>query len=314
MGLTAIAHWLLLGPGTLDVPSFLAFGFSLMRLLPALNQVYAGHAYITPLLASLESVTRWLDLPRFPSRPFGKLVASELKQGIEFENVSLTYGNGAVALRDFSFFLPAGETLAILGASGSGKSSLASLVLRLREPTSGRILFDGVDHRDFDAESFSRTVAFVEQDPFLFNLSIAENVVCGRTGIERAAVLESLRVVRLAEVVERLPQGVDTVLAERGATLSGGQRQRLAIARAVVGNPHVLVLDEPTSALDPDTEQEVVKAIDAASVGRTTIIITHRVSTVEHATRRLHLADGRIEPFPERTASAKDQLVADRRG
>jgi ATP-binding cassette subfamily B protein len=122
--------------------------------------------------------------------------------------------------------------------------------------------------------------------------------------------------VRMADVIERLPEGVDTVLAERGATLSGGQRQRLAIARAIVANPHVLVLDEPTSALDPETEQEVVSAIDAASVGRTTIIITHRASTVEHATRRLYLSGGRIEVSPgggARPALPESRIVADHR-
>jgi ATP-binding cassette, subfamily B, bacterial MsbA len=297
MGLTALAHSLLLAPGALDVPAFLAFGFGLIRLLPALNQVYSAQAYLVPLVGSVEVLLHWLELPDYPTRPFGRAKVPRLTHGIRFENVTFAYPNRDPTISELSFFLPVGETLAILGASGSGKSTLASLLLRLREPTSGRILLDGVDHWEFAPEEFHHAVAFVDQDSFMFNKTIAENVAAGMPGMEREAILEALRKVRLDDVMERLPQGIDTVLAERGATLSGGQRQRLAIARAIVRDPQILVLDEPTSALDPETEEEVVRAIDAASVGRTTIIITHRAATALHATRRLQLqSEGRAEP------------------
>jgi ABC-type multidrug transport system fused ATPase/permease subunit len=169
------------------------------------------------------------------------------------------------------------------------------LLLRLREPTAGTIAFDGVSHWDFSPESFHRAVALVEQEPFMFNCSIADNVAYGASWVTRADIEAAIQKVQLADVVQRLPEGYDTVLGERGATLSGGQRQRLAIARAIVRNPALLVLDEPTSALDSVTEKEVVAAIDAASAGRTTIIITHRPSTVEHATRVVRLARGGVE-------------------
>jgi subfamily B ATP-binding cassette protein MsbA len=294
MGLTAVAHQIWLQPGKLDVPAFLAFGFGMIRLLPALNQVYVGQAYITPLSPSVEVVTRWLDLPRYPARNFGDAKLASLEGGIRFDEVTFRYENGTEAVSDVSFFLPAGQTLAVLGASGSGKSTLASLLLRLREPKAGKIQFDDREHWSYEPESFSRAVALVEQDPFLFNASVVDNVTCGRPGISREAALEALRVVKLSAFVEGLPDGADTVVAERGSTMSGGQRQRLAIARAIVGNPAILILDEPTSALDPDTEKEVVTAIDAASAGRTTVIITHRESTVEHAHLRLYLANGRV--------------------
>jgi ABC-type multidrug transport system fused ATPase/permease subunit len=310
MGLTALAYVLWLRPGELDGPSFLAFGFGLVRLLPALNQMSGGIGVLTTLIGSLERVLMWLELPRYPTRPFGKAMLPPLKQGIRFEDVGFGYADGKDVLSSLSFFLPAGSTLAVLGASGSGKSTLASLLLRLREPSKGRILFDETEHWEFAVREFHRAVAFVEQEPFMFNTTIRENVTCGLPDVDRETVLDALERVQLGDMIKALPDGIETTLAERGATLSGGQRQRLAIARAIVRNPQVLVLDEPTSALDAETEQEVVKAIDAASVGRTTIIITHRASTVEHATLRLHLDTGRMET--RRSVGGGPALGADR--
>jgi len=277
-----------------DVPRFLAFGFGLVRLLPALNYLHATIGLMSATLGSVERVLRWLDLPTYPARPFGTAKVPVIREGIVFENVGLTYPGGQEGVRSLSFSLPAGETLAILGPSGSGKSSLANVLLRLREPTTGRVLIDGVDHWEFATEDFHRSVGFVDQDSFLFNVSIGNNVRCGRKGVDDEAIWRALELVRLKSFVEGLPQGLNTVVAERGASLSGGQRQRLAIARAVVVEPQILVLDEPTSALDPITEQEVVEAMHAASAGRTTLIITHRPSTTQHATRRLELSKGQL--------------------
>jgi subfamily B ATP-binding cassette protein MsbA len=296
IALTAIARVFWLGQGTLDVPHFLAFGFGLVRLLPAMNMVYATLGMLTSAVGSVEHVLEWLDLPNYPARPFGGRSVPLLTRGVSFENVSLVYPDGHAPFRDLSFFLPKGETLAVLGPSGSGKSTLASLLLRLREPTTGRVLLDGTDHWEFAPAEFHRAVGFVDQDSFLFNASILENVACGRPGINRGDVEKVLGVVQLGELVARLPQGLDTIVAERGSTISGGQRQRLAIARAIVQNPQLLVLDEPTSALDNETEEEVVNAIDRASVGRTTVIITHRAATARHATLRLDLATGNVTP------------------
>lgn len=302
MGLTAIAYSLWLAPGALDVPRFLAFGFGLVRLLPVLNYMSATQGLITATVGSVEEVLRWLELPEYPKRRFGERSVPPLKDSVAFDRVSFSYPNGHQVLKELSFRLPAGETLGILGASGSGKSTLASLLLRLREPASGAVRFDGVDHWEFAPAAFHESVGFVEQEAFLFNSSIADNVTCGRSDVPRADVVRALRMVQLGDLIDRLPQGIDTVLAERGATLSGGQRQRLAIARAIVRNPQVLVLDEPTSALDPETEVEVVRAIDAASQGRTTLIITHRPSTVAHASLLLDLTTGKLSAPPARLA------------
>jgi ABC-type multidrug transport system fused ATPase/permease subunit len=238
---------------------------------------------------------RWLDLPQYPTRPFGTQTITKIAHGLTFENVSFEYGDGRKTLDGISFEIKAGETVAILGSSGSGKTTLASLLLRLREPSHGTIRFDGIDHWEFDPKCLHRVVALVEQDAFMFNASIAENVLYGAPWLTRADAEHALHQVHLWDVVSKLPDGIDTVLGERGATLSGGQRQRLAIARAIVREPALLILDEPTSALDATTEKEVMAAIDAVSSGRTTIIITHRLSTVENARRIVRLAGGTVE-------------------
>jgi subfamily B ATP-binding cassette protein MsbA len=302
IALTGLAHTMWLGSGTLDAPRFLAFGFGLVRLLPALNVVYATQSYITATIGSIEHVLRWLDLPVYPHRPFGAKAVPRLREGIRFADVGFAYPGGHEPIRSLSLVVGAGETLAVVGPSGSGKSTLANLLLRLREPTRGTISFDGIDYWEFATEDFHRAVGFVDQEAFVFNMSIADNVACGRAGISREAIEKALRLVQLGGLIDRLPEGIDTVLAERGTTLSGGQRQRLAIARAVVVDPQVLVLDEPTSALDAETEEEVVRAIDAARVGRTTLIITHRPAAARHATCRLDLSSGQMSFVTQKAA------------
>jgi ATP-binding cassette, subfamily B, bacterial MsbA len=306
MGLTAGAHAVWIATGKLEVSHFLAFGFGLMRLLPAVNQTYAMHTAVASLTGSLEKMLGWLDLPAYPTRPYGSRPLDTIREGVRVEGLSYAYSKDQPVLRDVSFEFRAGETVAILGSSGSGKTTFASLLLRLREPVAGTITFDGVNYWDFSAASFHRAVALVEQEPFMFNCSIADNVAYGAPWVTRADVEAAIDKVQLTDVIERLPDGYGTVLGERGATLSGGQRQRLAIARAIVRNPVLLVLDEPTSALDSETEKEVVAAIDAASAGRTTVIITHRPSTVEHATRVVRLSGGRLEGVDLREVASRE--------
>jgi ABC-type multidrug transport system fused ATPase/permease subunit len=294
MMLTVGAYRYLVAPGALSISEYFAFSFALLRLLPMLNQVNGLQALIAGAHGSVEQVLDWTNLPVHPSRPFGKSQLPRLTQDIQLENLSFSYATGRKVLNGLSCVIPAGSTVAIVGASGAGKSTLLSLLLRQREPTEGRILWDGEEYWQFAPEDYHRNVTVVEQDPFIFNTTIAENVAYGVASVTRENVQAALQAARLGEFVASLPQGIDTVLGERGATLSGGQRQRLAIARALVRNPQVLLLDEPTSALDDSTESEVMLAIDAARAGRTTVIVAHRRATIERADIVLTLSDGRL--------------------
>ena len=193
-----------------------------------------------------------------------------------------------------SFAVSRGETVAIVGRSGSGKSTVAALLLRLRAPTSGHVFVDGSDYWDFTPESWHRAVALVEQDAFLFHGTLRENIVYGSPDATNARLARALAIANLDDVVAQLPRGLDTIVGERGAMISGGQRQRIAIARAVVRNPGILILDEATSHLDVVSEQLVQQALQRAAEGRTTVVIAHRLSTIREADRIVVLEQGRV--------------------
>jgi ATP-binding cassette subfamily B protein/subfamily B ATP-binding cassette protein MsbA len=197
-------------------------------------------------------------------------------------------------LRGVSLEARPGETIALVGATGAGKSTLISLVPRLFDPWTGRVTIDGVDVREVQLKSLRDRIALVLQDAFVLPLSVAENIAYGRPGATRAEVEAAARAADAHAFVERLPQGYDTVVGERGATLSGGERQRLAIARAFLKDAPVLILDEPTSALDAGTEAQVLGALERLMAGRTVLVIAHRLSTVRRADRIVVLHEGRV--------------------
>jgi ABC-type multidrug transport system fused ATPase/permease subunit len=190
--------------------------------------------------------------------------------------------------------VPAGTTVALVGATGSGKTSLVSLISRLYDTSGGSVLLDGADVRDVDPTSLRRAVAVVSDDPFLFSASVAENIAYGRPSASREEIEAAARRAQAFDFVARLPQGFDTRVGERGLSLSGGQRQRLAIARALVANPRVLILDDATSAVDASTEQNIKLALDEAMNGRTTFVIAHRLSTISLADEIVVLEHGRV--------------------
>jgi ATP-binding cassette, subfamily B, bacterial MsbA len=293
MILVAVAYRWLLVTDQLSLAAFLAFGFGVMRLLPAINQVYGLQVLIVALSSAIRPALGWLELPRHPARAFGSQILEKVRRGLELDDVGYRYPNGTQALRGLTLSVPVGSFLAVVGASGAGKSTLASLLLRLREPSSGTIRIDGRDYWEFEPKSYADAIAYVEQEPFVFNATVAENVLYGSPGATTADVERVLGMVRLDQVVARLPQGLHTVLGERGSSLSGGQRQRLAIARALLRSPELIILDEPTSALDAETEREVLEAIEQARIGRTLIVIAHRSTTIERADSILHLEEGR---------------------
>jgi ATP-binding cassette, subfamily B, bacterial len=213
---------------------------------------------------------------------------------VRFEHVTFGYEVDRPVLRDITFEARPGETIAIVGETGAGKSTLVSLVPRFFDPWNGRVLVDGKDIRDLQLESLRRQVGLVLQEPFLFPLSVAENIAYGRPQASRQEIEAAARTANAHDFIQALPEGYDTVIGERGATLSGGERQRLSIARALLKDAPILILDEPTSALDAETETRLVLALERLMAGRTTFIIAHRLSTVRRADRILVLKGGQI--------------------
>ncbi len=211
-----------------------------------------------------------------------------------FEAVRFEYVPGHPVIDGISLVCPAGQTTAVVGATGAGKSTIVKLLLRFYEPTGGRVTLDGHDLRALRTDDLRRAVGVVSQDTFLFHGTARENVAYGSWDAPFERIVEAARAAEALHFVERLPLGWDTVVGERGQKLSGGQRQRLAIARAVLKDPPVLVLDEATSSVDNETEAAIQRSLERLAVGRTTIIIAHRLSTVRNA-HRIHVLDaGRI--------------------
>jgi subfamily B ATP-binding cassette protein MsbA len=294
MVIVSVAYIFFVRPGRMLSSYLLGYGFILLRLLPLLNQLYQMQGQSLYLAGGIREVRKWLETPVFPERPFGTRTFTSVERSLTFENVSFQYGSKAPALNDVSFVAPAGKTVAIVGPSGSGKSTLAALLLRLRAPTSGRITVDGVDVWDFSSSSWHSAVFIVEQDAFLFHGTLGENVLYACADTRVGALPEALATANLEDVVANLPQGLDTLVGDRGAMLSGGQRQRVAIARAVVRNPAILILDEATSHLDSVSERLVQQALSKAAIGRTTLVIAHRLSTIRQADWIVVLEEGRL--------------------
>ena len=294
MLIVCCAYIFLVRPGHMLSSYLLAYGFMLLRLLPLLNQLYGLQGHLLYLAGGVREVQVWLDTPVYPSRPFGARRYVPLQHAIHFHHLSYTYPNGAVALQDVDFSVPVGQTVALVGSSGSGKSTLAAILLRFRPPTSGRVTVDGMDYWEYSPETWHRATALVEQDAFLFHGTLRENIVYGFAGATPEAMQHAIEVANLSDVVATLPQGLDTLVGERGAMISGGQRQRIAIARAVIRDPSILILDEATSHLDSVSEQLVQQALMNASRGRTTIVIAHRLSTIREADKLIVLERGRL--------------------
>ncbi len=231
---------------------------------------------------------RYLDLlaeqPDIVDRP-GAVPSGPLRGDIRFENVTFGYGDGRTILRNIDLAVAAGETVAFVGPSGAGKTTLCSLLPRFYEPSAGRITIDGMDTMQMTLASLRSQIGIVQQDLFLFGGTVRENIAYGRLDAPEADIIAAARRAQLEAVIAALPQGLDTVVGERGVKLSGGQKQRLAIARMFLKNPPILILDEATSALDTETEQAVQRALTELAAGRTTLVIAHRLATIRNADR-----------------------------
>jgi ATP-binding cassette subfamily B protein len=223
-----------------------------------------------------------------------KLPFTGIRQAIELREVPFRYGYRANVLEQVTLRIPAGQTVAIVGESGSGKSSVLKLLLGFYTPTEGRILIDGVDMQDFALASLRSRMGFVSQDPFIFTGTVRENIALGRPDATLAEILEAARAAALDPFITSLPERYATVIGERGANLSGGQRQRLAIARALLRQPEHLIFDEATSHLDTTTEQAIQDSLNTALVGKTVVLVAHRLSTIKEADCIYVLHQGRV--------------------
>ena len=272
----------------------------LVYLLMLLEPLAALATSATQLQNSLSGLDRILDLlqepQEMPSTPGSlRVQPGNVAGAIEFVDVTFNYpGSSAAALHDINLHIPAGSTVALVGPSGAGKTTLCNLVARFYDPTSGQILLDGRDIREYDVESFRSLLGVVEQDVFLFDGTIGRNIAYSRRHASTEQIRAAAAAANALEFIDRLPSGMDTVIGERGVRLSGGQRQRLAIARAILANPRLLILDEATSNLDTESEQLIQQSLSVLMQNRTCFVIAHRLSTIAKADLIVVVEGGRI--------------------
>jgi ATP-binding cassette, subfamily B, bacterial len=298
--------------GWLVIHGELALGTGLIVFTGLMQQFYGQVANITNIANSVQQsmiaarrVFEVLDTPvEVESRP-GAVRLPAPRGGLVFSGVDFAYQPGEPVLRNLSFAAEPGMCVAILGGTGSGKSTLMSLIPRFYDPTAGRITLDGHDLKDLDLDDLRRAIGLVFQESFLFSNTVAANIAFGHPEATPAQIERAARIARAHDFISELPQGYATVLGESGTSLSGGQRQRLAIARAVLLEPAVLLLDDPTAAIDPQTETEILEALENAIHGRTTFIVANRVSTLRRADLILVLEDNTIVQ-----RGTHDQLMA----
>lgn len=280
--------------GGLDGGQLITFMVLVMRLLQPLKQLSQAPTTAQQSLAAAERLFDVLDQPTEAQSDTGRRDVKALERELSFESVGFAY-DGSPVLSDVTFTARRGEVIALVGASGAGKSTLVDLIPRFIEPTAGRIALDGVSLGDITLPSLRRLTGIVSQDTVLFNDSVRANIAYGAEAqYTQAQVEAAARAANAHDFIAALPEGYNTVLGERGTRLSGGQRQRLAIARALLTDPPILILDEATSALDTESERLVQEALDRLLAGRTTFVIAHRLSTIVHATQILVMEAGRI--------------------
>ena len=280
--------------GTIQTATLLTFLLVLFRLLPSLQEVSGALASFSGFQGSIQTVSSFLSPFGKPYLNSGDLTFCGLQNAIEFLNVDFGYNPDRLVIHDLNLTIEKGKTVALVGSSGAGKTTLADLIPRFYDPVGGKILLDGVNLCDFDVQSVRRRMAVVSQDTFIFDASVRENIAYGLDDVNDQVIWDAARAANAIEFLQALPDGLNTRLGERGALLSGGQRQRIAIARALLRDPEILILDEATSALDSVSEKLIQEAIEKLSVGRTVIAIAHRLSTIVRADKVVVLSSGRI--------------------
>jgi ATP-binding cassette subfamily B protein len=280
--------------GTVGAGGFLILGGAMGAILARLQQVSTiNEQYQNAMVSSRRLYEVLTAPPTVPEKGDAKALAQGTG-GVKFEHVSFGYDAARPVLHDITFNIPGGSIVAIVGPTGAGKSTLVNLISRFYDPQKGRVLIDGVDARDLKLSALRSQVSFVFQETYLFSDTAAGNIAYGRPNITDSEIEVAARLAQAHEFIEALPQGYRTMLGERGSSLSGGQKQRLAIARAILTNPRILILDDATAAIDPETEDLIRKGMRLVMKGRTTFVIAHRISTVKQADVVIVLEEGRI--------------------
>jgi ATP-binding cassette subfamily B protein/subfamily B ATP-binding cassette protein MsbA len=297
--------------GTLTIGALLVFTTYLASLYAPINSLTQTWGLIEGARVGAERVFEILETQpdlRDGTRP---LARGEVHGAVTFEDVKFGYDESRLVLTGVTFHARAGEVIALVGATGAGKTTLVSLIPRFYDPTDGRVLLDGIDVREFQLRGLRQQVAMVLQQPLVFPTTLRENVAYGRPDATAEQIAEAVRLAQLDDFLARLPEGLDTVVGESGATLSGGEQLSITIARAILRDAPLLILDEPTAALDADTEARVMRGLERLMEGRTTFVIAHRLSTVRRADVILVLENGRVvEQGDFRTLVARGGLFA----
>lgn len=274
--------------------AFLIYAINLSNPVKRLSQVYGN---IQKAMAAGDRVFAILDTePLVKEKPNAKPLP-EVTGQVEFDHVSFSYDGEKNAITDVNLKVDSGQIIAIVGPSGAGKTTIANLLPRFYDVTEGTLRIDGIDVRDVTFQSLREQIGLVPQDTMLFNATVKDNILYGRLDATDDEVFEAAKAANALEFIDKLPDGMQTMVGERGNSLSGGQRQRIAIARAILKNPKILILDEATSALDTESEKLVQEALERLMKGRTAFVIAHRLSTIKNADRIVVLKQGRIEEF-----------------
>ncbi|HEX9285363.1 MAG TPA: lipid A export permease/ATP-binding protein MsbA [Nitrospirales bacterium] len=281
--------------GTMTSGTFFSFLTAVFLMYNPVKRLASANNSIQQALSAAERVFAVLDVPTEAAQDTGVRNLDGVRSAIELRDVSFQYeGVETWALQGISLTVKAGEVLALVGSSGAGKTTLVNLIPRFYDPTKGAILIDGVDLREIRLAALRRRIGIVSQETLLFDDTVRNNIAYGRDDVTDDAIIEAARAAFAHDFIVRMPNGYDTLIGENGVKLSGGERQRLAIARALLRNPPILILDEATSSLDTESERMVQMALANLMKGRTTFVIAHRLSTVQRASRIVVLADGRI--------------------
>ncbi|MGH8001285.1 MAG: ABC transporter ATP-binding protein, partial [Brasilonema sp.] len=278
----------------LEAASLLAFLFVLVRVAPQLQDMNGTLAFLSTLSGSLENIKELLTEENKTYFKDGNIEFLGLKRSIDLISVDFGYDPTNLVLHNITLSIERGKMTALVGSSGAGKTTVVDLIPRFYDATEGHVFIDGVDVRQFEVNSLRRKMAIVSQHTFIFNTSVWENIIYGTQGATEAEIREAARLANALEFIEEMPEGFNTILGDRGSRLSGGQQQRIAIARALLRDPEILILDEATSALDSLSERLIQESIEKLSIGRTVIAIAHRLSTIAKADKVVVLEQGHI--------------------